>query len=92
MLDIASGLAAATQVHLSELYQQQGYEHGPMAGVHAMSPTIAECLENARECEWYAAHTDNEDDRQFLLRKRRDWMRLAGKKELEIRVSARIAA
>jgi hypothetical protein len=57
-----------------------------------MSPTIAECLENARQCEWYAARTDNKDDREFLLRKRRDWIKLAGKKELEIRGSARIAA
>ena len=26
-----------------------------------MSPTIAECLEHARQCEWYAARTN--DDR-----------------------------
>jgi len=33
-----------------------------------MSPTIAECLENARQCEWYAARTNDEEDRKFLLR------------------------
>jgi hypothetical protein len=57
-----------------------------------MSRTITECLEHARECEWYAAHTGNEEDRKFLLRKEKDWKRMAVKKELEIRASARIAA
>ena len=38
-----------------------------------MSRTITECLEHARECEWYAAHTGNEEDRKFLLRKAKDW-------------------
>ena len=28
--------------------------------------TIAECLEHARECEWYAARTNDEEDRKFL--------------------------
>jgi hypothetical protein len=54
--------------------------------------SITECLEHARECEWYAAHTGNEEDRKFLLRKAKDWKRMAVKKELEIRASARIAA
>ena len=36
-----------------------------------MSPTIAECLEHARQCEWYAARTNDEEDRKFLLRKAR---------------------
>ena len=31
--------------------------------------TIAECLEHARQCEWYAARTNDEEDRKFLLRK-----------------------
>ena len=57
-----------------------------------MSLTIAECLEHARECGWYAAHTGNEEDRKFLLRKAKDWKRMAVKKELEIRATARIAA
>ena len=57
-----------------------------------MSPTIAECLENARQCEWYAARTNDEGDREFLLRKAREWTTLAIKKELEIRASARAAA
>jgi hypothetical protein len=60
---------------------------------YAMSPTtIEDCLENARKCEWYAARTDNEADRKFLLRKAKDWTKLAIKKELEIRAAAKSAA
>jgi hypothetical protein len=57
-----------------------------------MSPTIAECLEHARQCEWYASRATDEEDRKFLLRKAKDWTRLAGEKEVEIRAPARIAA
>ena len=57
-----------------------------------MSPTIAECLEHARQCEWYAAHTNDEEDRKFLLRMAKHWTKLAGEKELEVRASARAAA
>ena len=57
-----------------------------------MSPTIAECLEHARQCEWYAARTNDEQDRKYLLRKAKHWTKLATKKELEIRASARAAA
>jgi hypothetical protein len=57
-----------------------------------MSPTIEECLEHARQCEWYAVRTGDEADRNFLLRKARDWRKLAIRKELEIRASARTAA
>jgi hypothetical protein len=57
-----------------------------------MSPTISECLENARQCEWYAARTSDEADRKFLLRKAKDWTKLAQRKEFEIRASARRAA
>ena len=57
-----------------------------------MKGTITECLENARECEWYAAHTRNEEDRKFLLRKAKDWTKMAMKRELEIRATARVAA
>ena len=32
-----------------------------------MSPTIAEWLEHARQCELYAARTNNGEDRKFLL-------------------------
>ena len=59
---------------------------------YSMSPTIAECLEHARQCEWYAARTNDEQDRKFLIRKAKDWTKLAIKKELEIRASARAAA
>ena len=59
---------------------------------YSMSPTIAECLEHARQCDWYAARTNDEQDRKFLLRKAKDWTKLAAEKELEIRASARAAA
>ena len=55
-------------------------------------PTIEECLEHARQCEWYAVRTNNEEDRKFLVRKAKSWMTLAKEKELEIRASARTAA
>ena len=54
--------------------------------------SITECLEHARECEWYAAHTGNEEDRKFRLRKAKDWTKQAREKESEIRASARSAA
>ena len=57
-----------------------------------MSPTIADCLEHARQCEWYAAHTNDEEDRKFLLRMAKHWKKLAAEKELDIRASARVAA
>jgi hypothetical protein len=57
-----------------------------------MSPTIADCLEHARQCEWYAARTDDKEDRKFLLRKAKQWTKLAAKKELEIRAAAKTAA
>jgi hypothetical protein len=57
-----------------------------------MLPTIAECLEHARQCEWYAARTNDEQDRKFLIRKAKEWTKLAAEKELEIRPSARAAA
>jgi hypothetical protein len=57
-----------------------------------MSPIISECLEHARQCEWYAAHTSDEEDRRFLLRRAQHWTKLAREKELEIRAFARAAA
>ena len=54
--------------------------------------TIAECLEHFRQCEWYANRTNDEEDRKFLLRKAKEWTKLAIKaikKEPEIRASAR---
>ena len=58
----------------------------------SMLPTIAECLEHARQCEWYAAHTSDGEDRKFLLRRAQYWTKLAREKELEIRAFARAAA
>ena len=57
-----------------------------------MSPTVEECLEHARQCEWYAARTGDEADRKFLLRKAKEWTKLAKEKEQEIRAYARAAA
>ena len=54
-----------------------------------MSPTIAECLEHARQCAWYAARTNDEEDRKFLLRKAKQWTKLVREKEIELRASAR---
>jgi hypothetical protein len=48
-----------------------------MLGAFIMSPTIAECLGHAHQCEWYTARTDDEEDRKFLLRKAKDWTKLA---------------
>jgi hypothetical protein len=57
-----------------------------------MSPTIAECLENARRCEWYSARTGDEADRKFLLWRAKEWTKLAEEKEREAETSARPAA
>jgi hypothetical protein len=51
-----------------------------------------ECLEHARQCEWYAARTNDEADRKFLLRKANHWTKLAREKETKLRASARTAA
>ena len=57
----------ATKRRPSGLSRQTGIKHGWRS---TMSPTIAECLEHARQCEWYAARTNDEEDRKFLLRVR----------------------
>jgi hypothetical protein len=48
-----------------------------------MSPTVAECLEHARQCDWYAARTNDEGDRKFLLWRAQQWTKLAQEKERE---------
>ena len=53
---------------------------------------VIEAQSLTRECEWYVAPTHDEGDRKFLIRKAKDWTKLAIKKELEIRASARAAA
>jgi hypothetical protein len=55
-----------------------------------MAPTIAECIQHARQCEWYASRTNDEEDRKFLLWRAQQWTKLAQEKELE--VAAEIAA
>jgi hypothetical protein len=57
-----------------------------------MSPTVAECQENARQCEWYADRTNDEEDRNFLRRMAKHWTKLAAEKEREVRASVRSAA
>jgi hypothetical protein len=57
-----------------------------------MFPTIAECIENARQCEWYASRTKHEEDRKFLLRMAKQWTKLAAQHEGEILAAARAAA
>ena len=57
-----------------------------------MRPTVAECLEHARQCEWYAARRKDENDRKFLLRMAKHWTQRAGEKEREIQASTRGAA
>ena len=57
-----------------------------------MSPTSAECIEQARQCELYAARTNDEWDRKFLIRRAQQWTKLAKQKEIELKASARTAA
>ena len=45
-----------------------------------MSPTVAECFEHARQCEWYAARTSDDGDRKFLLWRAQQWTKLAQEK------------
>jgi hypothetical protein len=52
-----------------------------------MSPTIEECLENARQCE---SRTNDEEDRKFLLRRAKHWTKLAAEKEFEVQAAARL--
>jgi hypothetical protein len=57
-----------------------------------MLPTIAECMENARQCEWYASRTKNQEERNFLLRMAKQWTKLVAQHEREILAAARAAA
>jgi hypothetical protein len=72
-----------------------GNAHAPRQatrGDRVMSPTIAECLEHARQCEWYAARTNDEGDRKYLLWRAQLWTKLAQEKEIELGASAGTAA
>ena len=44
-------------------------KRGVVIGGTPVSLSIEECLEHARQCGWYAARTNDEEDRKFLLRK-----------------------
>ena len=48
--------SAATRGRACGLSAQRGSSTGHGWG-YTMSPTIADCLENARQCEWYAANS-----------------------------------
>jgi hypothetical protein len=54
-----------------------------------MSPTVEDCLEHARQCEWYTARTNYEEDRRFLLWRAEQWTKRAQEEELKARASAR---
>jgi len=54
--------------------------------------TIAECAENARQCEWYSSKTNNSEERKFLLRMVKHWEKMAAEKEREVLKAARSAA
>jgi hypothetical protein len=58
----------------------------------AMTATITECAENARQCKWYASKTNNAEERKFLLRMAKRWSELAAEKEREVLRAARSAA
>ena len=57
----------------------------------AMTATIAECTENARQCKWYAAKAKNAEERKFLPRMAKRWSELAAQKEREVLMAARSA-
>ena len=88
-LDAAQHRIPATSSHPQELSAYSNHS-GPWSQI--MLPTLAECLENARQCEWYAERATDEKDRKFLLRKAKDWAKLARERELEIAASTRTAA
>jgi hypothetical protein len=54
--------------------------------------TIAECAENARQCERYASKAKNAVERKFLLRMAKHWKKLAAEKEREVLTAARSVA
>jgi len=57
-----------------------------------MSKTIAECVDNARQCAWYASKTKNEAEQKFLILLAERWIELAAEKERELRDTTKSAA
>jgi hypothetical protein len=57
-----------------------------------MNKTIAECVDNAGQCAWYASKTKNEAEQKFLILLAERWTELAAKKERELRDATRSAA
>ena len=54
-----------------------------------MNKTIVECVENARQCAWYASKTKNEAEQKFLILLAERWIELAAEKERELRDTTR---
>jgi predicted small metal-binding protein len=54
--------------------------------------TIAECAENARQCEWYASKARSAEERKFLRRMAKHWKKLAAEKERDVLTAARSVA
>ena len=57
-----------------------------------MNKNIAECVDNARQCAWYASKTKNEAEQKFLFFLAERWIELAAEKERELRDTTRSAA
>jgi hypothetical protein len=54
-----------------------------------MNKNIAECVDNARQCAWYASKTKNEAEQKFLILLSERWIELAAEKERELRDTTR---
>jgi hypothetical protein len=52
-----------------------------------MPVTTTGCLDHASQCEWYAAHTNDERDRKFLLRMAKHWTKQARKRDRRQRLA-----
>jgi len=54
-----------------------------------MSPAVTECLEHARQCEWYAAGPTTKRTANSFFGGAEQWTKRAQEKELETRASPR---
>ena len=75
-MEVTAALHDYAFAYLPALYE---IEYGTLPGEGVL----------AGQCEWYAARTNDEEDRKFLLRKAKHWTKLAAEKELEIRCAHR---
>jgi len=51
-----------------------------------MSKTIVECVDNARQCAWYASKTKNEAEQKFLILLAERWIELAAEKNVNCEI------